>query len=73
MGHALVNLTLFRQQKKMTQRELAEIVGCHKETIGRLERGTLERCKPYLLKELATALGQPESDILKRVMWKAVK
>lgn len=52
----------FRTEKGLTQRQLAEIVGCTHSMITQMERGT-KAGSPQLLGDIAKALGITPNDI----------
>jgi transcriptional regulator with XRE-family HTH domain len=64
-----VKLTVYRKQANLTQKQLAELVGCHKETIGRLERGTTLVGHNDLLERIATVLDKPVTTLMERLTW----
>lgn len=56
-------LERLRAEKKLSQSELAQRAGCHKQTISNLERGTQEPVWPLVL-ALAKALGVTPNDFM---------
>lgn len=53
---------LFMARRRFTQRDLADKVGCARQTLYRLENGG--ECRPELLGRIAKALGVDVTEIM---------
>ncbi len=63
---ALPRLREIREEKAMSQRDLAEEAGVSADAIGRIERG-LREAQPKTTRKLAEALGVEPAELMKEV------
>ncbi len=57
------NLKQLRNNKKLTQSQLGNLVGCTRETISRLENNHVKRIDYELIKNICNALGIDGDDL----------
>jgi transcriptional regulator with XRE-family HTH domain len=55
-----------RDAQGLSRRELSELIGCHIQTVLRLERGTMEMSERWL-RRLAAGLGVPPAKLFEEL------